>query len=119
MTQHHKINYVELPSQDLDKTKQFFSTVFAWQFEDYGPDYTAFANQGIDGGFFKSALASTTSQGGALIVLYSDNLEHTLGQVKDAGGHIIKPIFDFPGGRRFQFLEPGGNEFAVWSKPLR
>lgn len=107
--------YLEFPSRDLDASKQFFTRAFAWTFTDYGPDYTAFANAGMDGGFFKSALTSTTSKGGALVVLYSANLEATLATVKNAGGTIVKDIFAFPGGRRFHFLEPGGNELAAWS----
>ena len=116
MNLHEKINYVELPAKDLAATKAFFETVFGWSFTDYGPDYTAFENQGLDGGFFKSDLASSTEKGAALIVFYSDQLEATLAKVEKAGGTIIKPIFSFPGGRRFHFTEPSGNEFAVWSE---
>lgn len=117
MPAHEKINYVEFPAKDLPATKTFFETAFGWQFTDYGPEYTAFLNEGLDGGFFKSDLSSTTNRGGALIVLYSQHLEETLAKVEAAGGEIIKPIFSFPGGRRFQFLEPSGNEFGVWSDP--
>ncbi len=115
MKKHEKINYVEFPSQDLNKTKEFFINTFGWEFQDFGLDYTAFANEGLDGGFFKSVLKSTTSNGSALIVLFSDDLENTLLKVSEAGGEIVKPIFSFPGGRRFHFIEPCGNEFAVWS----
>lgn len=114
MNEHEKINYVEFQSTDLEATKTFFSAAFGWSFTDYGQDYTAFSDEGLNGGFFTSELAGTTDNGGALVVLYSDRLEETLSTVKDAGGKIIKPIFDFPGGRRFHFTEPGGNEFAVW-----
>lgn len=114
MPLHEKINYLELPASDIGATKAFFTKVFGWEFEDYGPDYCAFANQGVDGGFYRSDLASQTDQGAALPVFYSDNLQQTLDKVIAAGGEIIKPIFDFPGGRRFHFLEPSGNEFAVW-----
>lgn len=113
---HERINYVELPAKNLGATKAFFQKVFGWQFTDYGTAYTAFANQGLDGGFFKADLASTTKHGSALVVFYSDSLEDTLNKVQQAGGIIVKPIFSFPGGRRFQFLEPSGNEFAVWSE---
>ena len=84
-------------------------------FEDFGPEYTAFSNQGLDGGFYQSTLKSLAENGAALIVFYSNNLESTLNQVKVASGTISKPIFPFPGGRRFHFLESSGNEFAVWS----
>jgi len=111
------INYVEYPARDLAGTKRFFQQAFGWSFEDYGPDYAAFSGQGLDGGFFKSELAARTDQGSALVVFHSENLEATLARVAAAGGEIVKPIFSFPGGRRFHFIEPSGNEFAVWSEP--
>ncbi|MFQ5753829.1 MAG: VOC family protein [bacterium] len=115
MNEHEKINYVEFPAKDIEATKAFFTEVFGWSFVDYGPEYTAFSNEGIDGGFFKSDLTSSTANGSALIVFYSKNLEQTQLKIENAGGSIIKPIFSFPGGRRFHFTEPSGNEFAVWS----
>ena len=114
MNQHEKMNYVEFPAKDLAGTKAFFESVFGWSFTDYGPEYTAFENQGLDGGFFQSDLTSSTQNGAALIVSYSDQLEVTLTKVEKAGGSILKPIYSFPGGRRFHFTEPSGNEFAVW-----
>ena len=116
MNLHEKINYVELPAKDLTATKAFFESVFGWSFVDYGPEYTAFENQGLDGGFFQSDLASSTEKGAALIVFYSNQLEATLAKVEKAGGSIFRPIFSFPGGRRFHFTEPSGNEFAVWGE---
>ena len=116
MNLHEKINYVELPAKDLATTKAFFQSAFGWSFVDYGPEYTAFENQGLDGGFFKSDLASSTQNGAALIVFYSNQLEATLAKVEKAGGSILRPIFSFPGGRRFHFTEPSGNEFAVWGE---
>lgn len=113
---HERINYVEFPANDLDKTKRFFENAFGWSFEDFGTEYTAFNNQGLDGGFFKADLSSTQATGGALIVLVSHNLEATQQKVIDAGGIITENIFEFPGGKRFHFTEPSGNEFAVWSK---
>ena len=79
------------------------------------PEYCAFSNSGLEGGFFKSELSSSTANGSALIVLYNDNLERTLKEIEAAGGKISQPIFSFPGGRRFHFIEPSGNELAVWS----
>ncbi len=116
MNLHEKINYVELPAKDLAATKVFFQSVFGWSFVDYGPEYTAFSDQGIDGGFFKSELASSSQNGAALVIFYSNQLEATLAKVEKAGGSIVRPIFSFPGGRRFHFTEPSGNEFAVWSE---
>jgi hypothetical protein len=113
---HGKINYVEFPASNLEATKSFFEVVFGWSFVDYGSEYTAFSNQGLDGGFFKSDLAARVDNGSALIIFYSDSLEDTLARVEHAGGQIVKPIFSFPGGRRFHFVEPSGNEFAVWSE---
>lgn len=115
MNQHEKINYVEFPAKDIEATKAFFAEAFGWSFEDFGPDYTAFSNEGIDGGFFKSDLSSTTENGSTLIVFYSKDLEVTQSKIENAGGKIKKPIFSFPGGRRFHFTDPNGNEYAVWS----
>jgi len=115
MNAHEKINYIELAAHDLVATKAFFSKAFGWTFEDFGPEYTAFSDEGVDGGFYQAELKSVADQGGALVVFYSANLEETLEKVKSAGGVIVKETFSFPGGRRFQFCEPSGNEFAVWT----
>lgn len=122
MHTHEKLNYVEWAARDLPATKAFFAQALQWSFVDYGPEYAAFSGQGLDGGFYQADLQSTTAQGGALLVFYSQDLEATLAKVAAAGGCIVKPVFDFPGGRRFHFTEPSGNEFAVWSdqrSPLR
>ncbi|NQV70181.1 MAG: VOC family protein [Pseudohongiella sp.] len=116
MNAHEKISYVEFPAKDIQKTKTFFTDAFGWSFEDFGPDYISFSNQGIDGGFFKADLCSTTNNGAALVVLYSKDLETTQDKIEKANGVIVKEIFPFPGGRRFHFTEPSGNEFAVWSE---
>jgi predicted enzyme related to lactoylglutathione lyase len=110
-----KISYVEFPSRDIGATKAFFSTVFGWSFSDYGPDYISFSNQGLNGGFYKSELAASTELGSALIVFYSKKLEETQAKIEKAGGSIVKRTFPFPGGRRFHFADPNGNEYAVWS----
>lgn len=115
MNEHEKINYVEFPAKDLEACKKFFTSVFGWSFTDYGPDYTAFSNAGLEGGFFKSDLDSSTDKGSALIVFFSNNLEATKSKIEKSGGRIVKPVFSFPGGRRFHFTDPNGNEFAVWS----
>ena len=115
MNEHEKINYVEFPAKNMEAIKTFFTEIFGWSFEDYGPEYTAFSNAGIDGGFFKSDLSASTENGSALIVFYSKDLEQTQAKIEGAGGSIIKPIFPFPGGRRFHFVDPSGNEYAVWS----
>ncbi len=115
MNTHGKLNYIEFPAKDLAATKVFFATAFGWTFADYGPDYAAFSNEGLDGGFYKSDKTSTVANGASLLIFYSSNLEDTLAKVQKAGGRISRPIFAFPGGRRFQFIEPSGNELAVWS----
>ena len=115
MNNREKIDYVEFPSSNLSETKKFFSEAFDWKFTDYGQEYTAFFDHGLNGGFFKADLYSSTKNGSALIVFYSENLESTLQKIENANGVIVKPIFSFPGGRRFHFTEPSGNEFAVWS----
>ena len=115
MPTHGKLDYVEFPAIDLEATKAFFERAFNWQFTDYGPEYTAFADEGLNGGFFKSDLKSHSKNGAALLVFYSDQLEQSYEQVIEAGGKVSKEIFAFPGGRRFHFTEPSGNEFAVWS----
>ena len=115
MNEHEKINYVELPANNITATKDFFRRVFDWSFQDFGPDYTAFSDAGLNGGFYKANACSSTNNGAALIVFYSNNLETTQDKIEKANGKIVKPIFSFPGGRRFHFTEPSGNEFAVWS----
>lgn len=111
--EHGKIDYVEVPVKDLSLAKAFFQAAFGWRFTDYGPSYAAFS-EGLDGGFFESNLVASVDRGSALVVLYSERLEETQAAVEDAGGLIVKPIFSFPGGRRFHFTEPSGSEFAVW-----
>ena len=114
MHKHEKINYVEFPARDIDAAKAFFTSVFGWSFVDYGPEYTAFSDEGLDGGFYRSELTVSAEMGSALIVFYSNALENTQQKIEQAGGSIIKPIFSFPGGRRFHFCDPNGNEYAVW-----
>lgn len=110
-----KINYIEIPTTDIELTKKFFSGAFGWSFVDYGTEYVAIENAGIDGGFFKSDQCALTNNGSVLVVLYSSNLEVTLEKVRSEGGNIVQDIFHFPGGRRFHFSDLTGNEFAVWS----
>lgn len=112
---HEKIDYIELPAINIDACKTFFSKVFGWKFEDYGSEYTAFFNAGIRGGFYQSDLSTGQDSGSALVVFYSVNLGQTMAKIEGAGGVITRPTFSFPGGQRFHFVDPSGNEFAVWS----
>ena len=110
-----KINYIEIPCKDMASTKLFFEKVFDWAFEDYGPEYSAFFNAGIDGGIYLSDQTVSANNGSVLVVFYSEDLENIEQIIKSNGGEIVQPVFDFPGGRRFHFIDPSGNEFAVWS----
>ena len=114
MPKNLKLNYVELPAKNIPETKKFFEDAFGWSFTDFGPDYTAFTDEGLDGGFYKSDLSSLVSIGSALLVLLTEDLEQAQATVELFGGKISTPIFSFPGGSRFHFIEPSGNEFAVW-----
>lgn len=116
MNQHEKLNYVEFAAMDLPSTKAFFSAVFAWTFTDYGDAYTAFDNQGLEGGFYQADKTSSAENGGALLIFYSEQLTATLNKIIDNNGIITQDISEFPGGFRFHFTEPSGNEFAVWSE---
>jgi predicted enzyme related to lactoylglutathione lyase len=107
-----RIDYIEFPAKHIAATKRFYRKVFGWKFTDYGPGYTSFFDGRLAGGF---DAAARPKRGGALVVLYSRALEKTERQVRAARGKIVKPIFPFPGGRRFHFADPSGNELAVWS----
>jgi uncharacterized protein len=107
-----KIDYIEFPATDIIMTKTFYQNVFGWKFTDYGPDYTSFEDGRIAGGF---TTAAKVTNGGVLIVLYSTDLPAIEKKVRQAGGTISKEAFDFPGGRRFHFKDPSGNELAIWS----
>lgn len=115
---HHAINYIELSSTDIEATKKFYSTVFGWSFTDYGPEYASFdANAaGISGGFYKTGPHDPPPTTAPLLVIYSTNLEASQAAVVAAGGVIVAPIFEFPGGRRFHFDDGAGNVLAVWSE---
>lgn len=115
MNQHEKINYVEFPARNPEALKAFFGKVFGWSFTDYGDDYVAFHDAGLDGGFFRANQCASTEQGSVLMVFYSLDLAKTQAKIEAAGGSIVKPVFNFPGGQRFHFIDPNGNEFAVWS----
>jgi uncharacterized protein len=110
------IDYVEMPSRDLAATKDFFTQLFGWSFQDYGPDYCAFDDGRMTGGFFASEKTGRVADGAPLIVFYRSDLGVVRTAVSRLGGTITREIFDFPGGRRFHFEAPGGGEFAIWSE---
>lgn len=112
-----KINYLEIPAKDLAATKKFFAAVFDWQFTDYGPEYVAFDQAaGLDGGFYLSKEQATAATGSVLVVFYADDLAAIQAKIEAASGVISQAVFEFSGGRRFHFLDPNGNEFAVWTE---
>lgn len=115
MREDGKIDYVELPGGDLPATKAFYARAFGWEFVDYGPEYSAFA-QGLDGGFHTQTGKEVGAADRPLVILYAHDLEAMQAQVEAAGGEVVVPIFAFPGGRRFHFRDPAGNELAVWSE---
>ncbi len=107
-----RIDYIEFSTADPARAKEFFGGLFGWKFTDYGPDYTSFDDGRIAGGFGRG----TVRPGGPLVVLYATDLEAMEAKVRQAGGVIAKDIFPFPGGRRFHFTDPDGNELAIWSE---
>ncbi len=108
----NQINYIEFKAKDLDKIKKFYIQSFDWTFTDYGPTYIAFSNSGLSGGFEKTENEIINN---VLVVLYHKNLDLIKNKIIEASGKITKDIFSFPGGRRFHFIDPSGNELAVWS----
>ena len=113
MSNNLHIDYVEFRATDLKEIKSFYSKAFGWTFVDYGPSYVAFEDSGIKGGF---ELTTDEVVNGVLVVLYAKDLEGSMKRIVDAGGKVVVDIFSFPGGRRFQFTDPSGNELAVWSE---
>lgn len=111
MREDGKIDYVELPGGDLAASKRFYADAFGWAYIDYGPSYAAF-DEGLEGGFDADSPAGAKP----LVVLYARDLDAMEAKVRGVGGEIVKPIFAFPGGRRFHFRDPAGNELAVWSE---
>ncbi|HSH39136.1 MAG TPA: VOC family protein [Chthoniobacterales bacterium] len=108
------IDYIEMPSRDPSQTRQFFTQLFGWSFEDYGPDYIAFDDGRMTGGFFRAENAWQDAASCPLVVFYASDLPATQDEVKRLGGRITRDIFEFPGGFRFHFQAPGSGEFAVW-----
>ena len=106
------INYIEFKAKNIEKIKQFYSKAFDWTFTDYGPSYTAFSSSGLEGGFEKT---DQKINNGALVILYNENLEEIKQHIIELDGIISKEIFSFPGGKRFHFIDPSGNELAIWS----
>jgi predicted enzyme related to lactoylglutathione lyase len=115
MRPENRIDYIEIPVSDPASARAFFEAMFGWEFQEWGPDYLSFSDGRFDGGICRS---ETPGLGrGVLLVFYSDDLDRDVARVTELGGTISKEIFEFPGGRRFQFLDPTGNEYAIWTDP--
>ena len=110
------IDYLEIPTSDIEQTKTFFGALMGWKFEDFGPAYSCFNDGRMKGGFFESEKRISPANGSILLVFYVSDLEAAYRDVCSLGGKISKEIFSFPGGRRFHFTEPCGNEFAFWTE---
>lgn len=113
MSVENRIDYIEIPVTDLKRTREFFSAMFDWSFQEWGDEYMSFNDGRIDGGFRKSEEHAPST--GVLLVFYSDNLERDVDRVQALGATISQEIFSFPGGRRFHFIDPVGTEYAIWS----
>lgn len=111
---HYGIDYVEIPTQALAASKAFWARAFGWAVQDYGPSYAGLSRGGREHGGLREV--DHVAAGGPLVILYANDLERALSDVGAAGGEVTRPIFSFPGGRRFHFREPGGCELAVWSE---
>jgi uncharacterized protein len=109
-----RIDYIEFNVADIARSKAFYGAAFGWTFTDYCPDYCEFSDGRMKGGFDATEPARP---GGPLVILYGADLSEFQKSVTAAGGKIVKPIFEFPGGRRFHFTDPDGYELAVWSEP--
>jgi uncharacterized protein len=106
------INYIEFASANIVASRTFFEKAFGWSFTDYGPSYVGFNEAGIDGGIAEAEAPAAPP----LVILYADDLDAAEATMLSAGGAVVVPQYDFPGGRRFHFREPGGSVLAVWSQ---
>ena len=107
-----QVQYLEFLTKDISRAKKFYTESFGWKFTDYGPEYTSFAGDYVDGGF----TPGEPVKGSILVILYSQDIERTRNKVIDAGGIVVRETFNFPGGKRFHFSDPDGYELAVWSE---
>lgn len=112
---HHAIDYVEISVTDLERAKAFYSAAFGWEFNDYGPDYAGIRWSDGEGEVGGLSVGGPSGSGGVLVLLYSDDLEATVAAVAAAGGEVVEPPYEFPGGRRFLFHDPDGNRLGAWA----
>ena len=116
MSNHHHFNYIELPASDLNAMKAFYGATFGWTFKDWGDTYVEIQSAGVEGGFDGRGGGRKPSNQGALVILYSDDLDASQKAVMENGGTISMEPISFPGGSRFHFLDPSGNELGIWTK---
>ncbi len=114
MSRHHSLDYIEIYVTDMTKAQSFYKDAFGWNFTDYAPEYAGIQKPDGNGEVGGLCQVDKVVTGGALLVLYSNDLNGTMNSVVESGGEITKDIFEFPGGSRFQFKDPSGNELAVW-----
>lgn len=115
--QHHAIDYVELTVTDVEQAKRFYTEAFGWRFNDYGPEYAGIQSpQGESevGGLRREQ--EVRAGGGPFVLLYSADLDQSVEAVRNAGGQVVNGPYEFPGGRRFHFTDPSGNELGVWAE---
>ena len=114
MRSENRIDYIEIPVTDPGKARDFFTKLMGWQFQEWGEDYISFNDGNMDGGFRRADRPAPAT--GVLVVFFSTDLERDYDRVVELGASISQEIFSFPGGRRFHFLDPSGNELAVWAE---
>ena len=110
--QDRQIDNIEFNVSDIARAREFYGKAFGWTFTDYGPTYCEFTDGRLTGGL---TTHGPVTPGGPLVILYADDLAATQQRLERAGAKIVKPVFSFPGGRRFHFQDPDGYELAVWS----
>jgi uncharacterized protein len=113
---HHAIDYVELTVTDLAQAMSFYTAAFGWRFNDYGPGYAGIVGPDGEGEVGGLAAGSEVRPGGPLVLLFSQDLDRTVEEVRQAGGTVVRGPYAFPGGRRFHFQDPSGNELGVYSE---
>jgi uncharacterized protein len=109
----NRIDYIEVPVTDPARAREFFAALFGWEFQEWGPDYLSFSDGRLDGGMRRADAAAPVN--GVLLVFYSRDLDRDVERIEALGGSISQQAYDFPGGRRFHFTDPGGNEYAMWT----
>lgn len=114
MSRHHAIDYIEITVTDLADAKRFYGEAFGWEFNDYGPGYAGICGAEAEVGGLRQD--EETKAGGPFVLLYSEELDKSAEAVRSAGGQVVNGPYEFPGGRRFHFTDPSGNELGVWGK---